>query len=412
MRLSVILAPLLCLAAPLAAQDGAQPSGLPDEAAVLGAIDAHPGVQAARARIAAAQADASARARGPHEFNFQGSYIRRTVDREGEFDEFDTQLTRAIRLPGKARLDRAIGGFGVDAAENLADDARHDAALLLAEHWYGWLGAAAEALVDRQAVGNYERDLAATRRRVELGDAPQLESDQTTAALASARLMLEQSEGRMRLARARLAAQFPGLPLAAEAPAIPAPEIPAGGLARLRDLVPERSHEIAAADAISRQADSMAERARRERVADPSLGVRLFSERSGAERGAGLLFSMPLGGGHRASLAEQAAAEANAARSEAALARFAVQEVADANLAEAEFRHTAWQRAHEALKAQMAALAKLRRGQELGEIDLSDLLLGERMVHDAFRAEANARMEAVRAITLLRINSHDLWLME
>lgn len=411
MRVSVCLLPLLCLAAPLLAEPVAS-DGLPDEAAVLGALEAHPGVAAARARVAAAQADSNARARGPHEFTFQGSYIRRTVDREGDFDEFDTQLTRPIRLPGKARLDRDIGGFGVDAAANRADDARHDAALLLAEHWYAWLGASAEADVDRQAVANYERDLAATRRRVELGDAALLETDQTGAALATARLMLEQSQGRARLARGRLAAQFPALPLAVEAPRIPAPEIPAGGLARLRDLVPERSHEIAAAEAQARQSETLAERARRERVADPSVGVRLFSERSGAERGAGLLFSMPLGGGYRTAQASQAAAEANAARSEAELARFEVREEAEANFAEAEFRHTAWQRAHDALKAQMAALAKLRRGQELGEIDLSDLLLGERMVHDAFRAEASARVEAVRAITLLRINSHDLWLVE
>ena len=66
----------------------------------------------------------------------------------------------------------------------------------------------------------------------------------------------------------------------------------------------------------------------------------------------------------------------------------------------------------ESVAAQMAALVKLRRGQELGEIDLADLLLGERMVHDAFRVEAAARTEAMRAITRLRIDAHDLWLAD
>jgi hypothetical protein len=60
----------------------------------------------------------------------------------------------------------------------------------------------------------------------------------------------------------------------------------------------------------------------------------------------------------------------------------------------------------------MAALDKLRRGHQLGEIDLGDLLLGERMVHDAFRREAEARTEAMRAITKLRIDAHDLWLAD
>jgi hypothetical protein len=34
------------------------------------------------------------------------------------------------------------------------------------------------------------------------------------------------------------------------------------------------------------------------------------------------------------------------------------------------------------------------------------------MVHDAFRIEAEARGEAMRAITTLRIDSHELWLAD
>ncbi|MGD9812776.1 MAG: TolC family protein, partial [Sphingobium sp.] len=331
---------------------------------------------------------------------------------EGEFDEYDAQLTRAFRLPGKAKLDREIGDFGVEAAENRAEDAKHQAALMLASHWWDWLGAAAEAKVDAQAVDNYETALAAVKRRVELHDAAQLEADQTTAALGAARVMAEQSAGRAELARARLAAHFPALAIPAQAIEVPQPQIPEGGLDRYRDLVLLNSHEIAAADAVARQTDSMAARARKEKVADPSLGVRLFSERGGAERGAGVLLSIPLGGGHRSALADQAAADASAARAEASLARFEVREMADADLATARFRFVAWQRARESLDAQMAALLKLRRGHNLGEIDLFDLLLGERMVHDAFRNEAVARTEAMRAITRLRIDSHELWLSE
>jgi hypothetical protein len=51
-----------------------------------------------------------------------------------------------------------------------------------------------------------------------------------------------------------------------------------------------------------------------------------------------------------------------------------------------------------------------RRGHQLGEIDLSDLLLGEHMVHAAFRIESEACVEAMRAIAKLRIDAHDLWL--
>ena len=140
--------------------------------------------------------------------------------------------------------------------------------------------------------------------------------------------------------------------------------------------------------------------------------MRLFSERGGAERGAGLVFSVPLGGGHRKALADEAGAGASVARAEEQLARLTVQETADSDVAEARYRIAAWQRSRETVEAQMAALVKMRRGRELGEIDLADLLLGERMVHDAFRIEAGARVEAMRAITKLRIDSHELWLAD
>ena len=147
-------------------------------------------------------------------------------------------------------------------------------------------------------------------------------------------------------------------------------------------------------------------------MADPSLGVRVFSERGGAETGAGLVFSMPFGGSRRGAIADQAMAEADAALAEARMARFAVQETSAADLAQARFRIESWQRAREGLRAQMAVLARMRRGHELGEIDLADLLLTERMTHDAFTMEVDARAKAQRAVTQLRIDSHDLWLAD
>ena len=407
MRPLIFILPLLVLAAPLSAEPG-----LPDDAAIGRALDEHPSVIAARARTEAARARANGLKHGPHEFTFSGSYTRRSVDREGKFDEYDAQVSRALRLPGKGRLDREIGAFGVQAAENLADDARHQAALLLAAHWFDWLSASAQARVDGAAVTNYEQALAAVTRRMQLRDAAQLDVDQARAALAAARLAAEQSGGMAALARTRLATHFPALPLPVEAPDVPLPEIADARLSQLRDHVISNSHEIAAAEAEARRMAAVADRTGKDRLADPSIGVRVFSERGGAERGAGVVFSVPLGGSHRKALAEEAGASASAARAEEQLARFTVQETADADVTEARYRLAAWHRARETVEAQMAALGKLRRGHELGEIDLADLLLGERMVHDAFRIEAAARTEAMRAITKLRIDSHELWLAD
>ncbi len=407
MKLAVAILPLLALAAPALADPG-----LPDETQVSAALDAYPAVEAAQQRVSAARSSARARAASPHDFVITGSYSRRSIDLEGEFDEFNADLMRGIRLPGKARLDREIGVHLVDAAENMAEDTRHQAALVLAQHWWDWLSASGAAHVDQQAVANLETALSAVQRRVELGDAAPLEADQAEAALGAARVRAAQSAGEANLARIRLATHFPALVLPEVAPDIPTPEIALGELERYSGLVVSNSHEIAAAEAQSRAYEASAARVRMDRVADPSVGIRVFSERGGAETGAGLVFSMPFGGSRRGAQADQAAAEASAAMAEAQMARFAVQETASADLATAQFRIAAWERARESLRAQMAVLTRVRRGHQLGEIDLADLLLAERMTHDAFSMEVDARAEAQRAITQIRIDSHELWLRD
>lgn len=400
------------VSAPVLAGEELTADGLPDAATVATALDEHPTVVAARARTEAARAEAQALGAGPHEFTMTGSYTRRTVDREGQFNEFDVLVTRPVRLPGKASLDKEIGRYGVEAAENRAEDAKHQAALLLSQYWWDWVGAAAEAAVDRELVKNNERLVLTAQRRAALGDASRLEVDQAEAALGAARLTASQSAGREQVARARLAAQFPSLPLPEVAPVVPSPVLPAGGLEQFRDLIVSNSHEVAAAEAEANRSHSVAERVRRDRIADPSIGFRAFSERGGMERGGGLVVTMPFGGSHRSALADRAAAESSAADAELQATRYAILETADADLAEAEYRYSAWQRSREGLAAQVAALTKMRRGYEAGEVELTDLLFAERQVGDAFRAEATARVEAQRALTKLRIDSHELWLRD
>lgn len=397
----------LMTAAPLRSEPG-----LPAQAAVEKALDAHPSVTAARARLEAARARSSSLAQGPYEVTVQGTYQRRNVRTGGEFDEYDAQISRSFRLPGKARLDRAIGKDGIRVAENLAEDARHEAALALAAYWFDWISAAAHERVDRAAVGNYERALAALVRRRDLRDASQLEVDRANAALADAQRRLEQSGGMAVLARQRLETRFPSLLLPIRAPEMPVPAMADARLSQLGDAVVTNSHLIAAAQAESARMASVAERVDRDRIADPTIGLRAFSEFGGLERGAGLVVSIPLGGGHRRALASEAGAGASAALSQARLARIEVEETATSDVIEARYRIATWQRARETVAAQTTALEKLRRGHDLGEIDLADLLLGEQMVHDAFRIETEARAEALRAITRLRIDAHELWLAD
>ena len=398
------LALLLLAAAPLRAEPG-----LPPEAAVAEALDTHPSVLAARARITAAKAEARGLAVGPQEIWTQFTFHSRDVASTGPVPEYALEVTRPIRLPGKGALDRKVGEAGVSAADNRADDARHQAALMLSRYWWGWTAAAAEARVLEDAAAILKTAVTATEKRLALRDASPLELDQARAAEAAARAAAMAATTRAGAARAALAANFPGLPLPVAAPPLPTPAIPAEGIPTLAALVVERSHEIGASAADAARADAMKSRVARDRIPDPTIGFRGFSEQGGNERGLGLVVSMPLGGRARAAAAEQAAAMAVSANAELMATRTAVDAIAAEDAALASGYLGAWQQSAAAAEAANEAAVRQRKGHALGGIDLADRLLAERLARDAALDEVKARTAAVEAITRLRIDSHTLW---
>ena len=64
---------------------------------------------------------------------------RRTPEAAGSYREWEAQLVRAMRLPGKQGLDREIGRHADIAASLRVDDAAHQAARRPAAAWMGWL---------------------------------------------------------------------------------------------------------------------------------------------------------------------------------------------------------------------------------------------------------------------------------
>ncbi|WEK44643.1 MAG: TolC family protein [Candidatus Sphingomonas colombiensis] len=400
------------VASPLYAEPRVARGGLPPPEAVRDALDNHPTVLAAGHRVDVAHAQAGALAKGNHEAILAGSAIRRSVDRERDYAEFDATLTRAFRLPGKAALDRRTGEAGVAAAQNRMADARHQAALELAQLWLDWIGASALVESDRRNVANLAREGGAIERRAQLRDAAALDVDQAAAATSRARGQLAESHATLAEAEAKLRATFPTIPLPATAPAPDEPGEPAEGFTTLGRLVIERSHEIEAAQAEADRLGFASRRARADRIADPSLGVRAFSERGGMERGVGLVASMPLGGGYRRYLAEEAAAQSSAAVSDLAAVRRTVEAIAAADVALARSRLDGWQSLRDAATSAQAVADRMRAGNRLGGIDLADLLYAERQANDARREEIRARTEALRAVIRLEIDSHVIWIDE
>jgi outer membrane protein TolC len=390
----------------------AQSSDLPPPELVVRALDAQPNVTAAEARVDAARAHDQALRRGSHEVVVQGSLARRSIDRGGDHAEFDTSISRAFRLPGKAALDRSAGALGIAIADNRMEDARHQAALTLGELWYGWLRAGELHRNALALVENQQALVRATDRRVTLRDAARLDFEQASVALALAQAQAGDAAAERDRARALLASRFPDLPLPPEPPQLGEPVEPNEGFVRLQRLIVERSHEIGAAAGVADRQAVLARRARADRFADPSLGVRLFSERGGEEKGAGLFASLPLAGGHRRALADQASAEASAALAERMQVEREISGNAAADVAEARARITAWQASRAAVQRAEESAALSARGQSLGAIDLADLLYAERQANEARAQEIATRATAARLVLKLRIDSHTLWIEE
>ena len=134
-----LIAALAALAAPAAAAERGltSPSFLPDDAKTLEGLEASPPLMEARAVLGGARAQARMLAAGDHETTLIAALDQRRVRNDGSYSEWSVQASRAIRLPGKAALDRAAGEAGIVAAQNGLEDARHQASLALAESWAG-----------------------------------------------------------------------------------------------------------------------------------------------------------------------------------------------------------------------------------------------------------------------------------
>lgn len=387
----------------------AQTSDLPPAELVIRALDAQPGMEAAGSRVDAARAEGEALRRGPHEIAVEGSLSRRTIDGEGAFAEYDASLSRSFRLPGKAALDRRAGGLVVNVARAEMALTRRNAALTLADLWYSWLGAAELHRNALKLVEHQQALVRVTGRRVELRDASQLDLEQASAALALAEAQAQEAAAKRDHARAMLATRFAEMPLPADPPRPADPVIALGILADLETRIVESSPRIGTASRIAERDALLAQRAGADRIADPTLGVRLFSERGGVERGAGVVASLPLGGGYRRALASQASANASASFAERMEVEREVRSQAAADIAELRARLASWRASQTAVERAERSTELTARGQSFGAVDLSDLLYAERQANEARAQEIAARVTAARLITNLRIEAGLLW---
>jgi outer membrane protein TolC len=386
--------------------DSAFAAALPPEALAKAAVDAYPDVSRAKADLALARARSRELAAGPYEFVLNAN----TAD---NYPKFTWDIGRSIRLPGKAALDRKAGQLGVEAAQDMVDDARHQTGIMLSDAWYAWVQAEATLALDRDIEASARKDFDAVQKREALKDASRFDLEQAEAALASAVAHRSLSEGQAETARLVLMRSFPELPMPARPPALPEPPALEHPVGEWADITVKSSHEIAIADFQAQKAEVEARRAKLDRTPDPMVGIRGVPDPTPGGgyqmKGVGFYVAVPIGGGRRAAQAEASAAQASAAQINLMKVRRESAALGERNAITSNSTRLAWRSAQAAVEATEAVAKRTQRGYELGELDLAQTLLTSRQLNEMKRAEVAARVEAWKAVTHLRLDSHDLW---
>lgn len=400
---------LLAGCAAASAADANDPM-LPPAELVLRAISGTPEVRRAEAGVSTADAQARMRASGSYEGQVTVIPQRRRVEGDRDYNEWELDVTRPIRLPGKARLDREIGATGLQAAELSLEDAHHAAARRLLAAWSDWQRARVQHQQWRQLVDIARRDRDAVARRVTLGDAAERERLATESVLAQSQASLLRAQSAQ--ARAELAwrSVFPSLPLPErEAGNTYVPPALAGDDEAWVKLIVARSHEVGASEALARQKDAEARRARADRVPDPTVGIRMLNDLGGRERAYGVVLGIPLGGSYRRAEAARAGADALAAEADLAVVRRDIEQDARTVVASARAGHAIWQSQRDAWQAASASAAKAARAYALGETGIAELLASRRTEQEAMLAERQAAIDALEAVTRVQVDAHAIW---
>ncbi|MBI5937004.1 MAG: TolC family protein [Betaproteobacteria bacterium] len=386
------------------------PADLPPSEAVERALDAHPRVRAARARLDAARAGSERLQAGEHEFGLNLQSQRRRASAGPDYQEWGVGIERRLRLPGKGGLDAAIGAKGVAEAEERLGDARHETARQLLALWYAGRQAQAELALWRRQVELLQAQRRITDSRVRRGDAARLDALQAEAALAQAESEARRAEARARIAQTDLAAYFPELPPVGDGAAEPA--MPDEGEAHWAGLSLAHNHEILAVQRARERLHLQAERADADRLPDPRLGLHYSREMGGLENIVGVSLNIELPGTARRAQVGVYRAEAEAMAEETAEVRRRLQAEATGNWQRASAGVEAYQRLKAAAEAVGRHADLSRRAYELGELGLSETLLARRAALEAQLATEQERLAANRAIARLLLDAHSLWLAE
>lgn len=382
----------------------ATPSDLPPADLARAAIEQEPSVVKARYALEAAGHAGRRIAASPYEWSVGVDGQRRRYDTGGNSNEWIARIERPIRIGGKAQLDQDLG----DATERIARvelaQARHEAARALADLWIDWLATIQARELAKEQLGFAESSASAVAGRRKAGDASLLDLNAAQADAAEARRQFDAAQAQEAKAILRLRSRFPSLAMEPRSLSEPV-ELELDEL-QWRQRVLAESDTLRITQESLKRAELTANRARADRIPDPTVGIYTASEARRSERIVGISVSIPLGGTYRSETMREALKQVDVARAELERQQKEIDLATAETINDARSALQRWKLAEQS--AQMAREnAKLgQRGYSLGEGDLQALLLLRRQSVDAAGASLAARVEALRARYRLLIDAH------
>jgi len=389
---------------------------LPAEAAVKDALLSSPLMQAARSKKEAGTARAKGIDSGTAEFTLRStSQRRRDVTAGTQLHESMVSIERPVRFWGKRGIDADLATQTQAFADIEYADAMHEGARELMRFWFAYLRALAD---QKNAVTTF--DLAAKMQRLTQSQLKQGEISQLDAELANAEL--ERITAARSVADAQLASsasaftrRYAGMVLPTHMPASlrldASTSLPAltETMAAMRQEFLDKNHELNMMRVDAQRLRLAADRASRDRLPDPTLGVFSGRERAGAETISGVMFSMPFPSASRFHHATALVADAQTASDNVRLAEQQLGAMFDSMWIQFQHKRTAADNLKSAAQRQALAAEKSVKAYTLGEGSLSDVLLIARMASDNLNAAERMQLEVVELLALIRLDLHQIW---
>lgn len=410
MMIRLLLISLLTVSGTALAVQPVNPPGLLPTEIARALLEQDPGVAAARAGLDVALQEAGILDKSPYEWTTRVLSQQRRLETGPRYNEWNAGIERTIRLPGKAAADRDIGKATVEESQARYGEALHESARELMALWVDWLAAERARELAANNLQSVQASLVAVEKRFRAGDASKLDLSIARAELAEQRRLDNDAKTQASAAWSRLSTRFPGVTRRVLALPTPLPIGEDGAFWRARILA--ESDALKVVQAQMRKAQAHAERARTDKIPDPTLGIHTASEIGSRERIFGVTFSIPIPGGVRDSRSAKAIAAVEVSRQEVELKRRQLETGIASAIVTAQGAYDSLRMANEGAAAMQENAGLMQRAYALGEAELQALLLARRQATAAMNNALQAQVTALKAYYGLLVDAHLIWELE